>query len=171
MDSRPILLLAGLLATTAVVAQAYRWVDDDGVVHYSDRPQPGAEEIQLPKANTTTVRAYRPDKSEQDAQPTKAAPFNYKSLGITSPVAEETLWNIGGQLSVEVTLSPALQPGHQIRAYLDGERRTVSGLNFQLEEVWRGAHTLQAEVVDETGKLMIRSTPRRFYVQQNTVNF
>ena len=40
---------------------------------------------------------------------------------------------------------------------------------FAFEEVYRGVHNVQAEVLDETGKLMIRSLPNRFYVQQNTI--
>ena len=47
----------------------------------------------------------------------------------------------------------------------------MSGTSFQLQEVWRGVHNLQVEVVDETGQLMIRSQPNRYYVQQNTVGF
>jgi uncharacterized protein YjiK len=43
------------------------------------------------------------------------------------------------------------------------------GTSFQIEEVWRGVHNIQAEIIDDTGKLMIRSEPNRFYVQQNTV--
>jgi hypothetical protein len=45
----------------------------------------------------------------------------------------------------------------------------VSGPSFQLEEVYRGVHNLQAEIVDQSGKLMIRSRPNRFYVQQNSI--
>ena len=45
----------------------------------------------------------------------------------------------------------------------------VSGTAFQLQEVWRGMHNLQAEVLDETGQLMIRSEPIRFYVQQTSI--
>jgi hypothetical protein len=45
----------------------------------------------------------------------------------------------------------------------------VSGTSFQVEEVYRGAHNLQAEVIDQSGKLMIRSEPTRFYVQQNAI--
>lgn len=169
MDIRPILLLAALLASTATLAQAYRWVDENGVVHYSDRPQPGAEEIQLPKSNTTTVRRYQDD--EPEAPPPPAAPVGYQSLAISSPAAEETLWNIEGVLDVSLSVSPALMPGHRVRVYFDGEPRVVFGRTFQINEVWRGMHNLQAEVIDETGKLMIRSLPVRFYVQQSTVNF
>ena len=72
---------------------------------------------------------------------------------------------------MSLALSPALQPGHQVRVYFDGKPQMVSGTSFQLQEVWRGVHNLQAEVLDETGKLMIRSQPNRFYVQQATVAF
>ncbi len=53
--------------------------------------------------------------------------------------------------------------------YFDGEPTVVSGTSFQLEEVYRGVHNLQAEVIDEKGKLMIRSRANRFYVQQNAI--
>ena len=38
-----------------------------------------------------------------------------------------------------------------------------------MAEVWRGVHNLQAEVLDETGQMLIRSRTNRFYVQQTTV--
>jgi hypothetical protein len=70
-----------------------------------------------------------------------------------------------------VSLDPGLQPGHQLRAYFDGKMQPVSGTSFQLQDVWRGVHNIQVEVVDATGNVMIRSQPNRFYVQQNTVAF
>jgi hypothetical protein len=176
MDKRPIFLIATLLsAGTLLGEEAYRWVDEDGVVHYSDRPREGADKVVLPEANTTTVRRYErpsaaaaasdPDESEQQEE------VRYESLTITSPDAEETLWNIEGVLKVALDLKPGLDPGHQVRVYFDGEPQMVSGTSFQLQEVWRGAHNLQAEVLDAAGNVKIRSQPRRFYVQQNTVAF
>lgn len=183
MDKRPIFALVALLAAGSLIgearAEAYRWVDSEGVIHFSDRPEPGAERIVLPEANTVTVRQpARPNASARPADDGSANGSNddagfvrYDSLAVTSPAAEETLWNIEGVLNVSLALSPGLQPGHQVRVYFDGQMRTVEGTSFQLEEVWRGVHNIQAEVVDETGKLMIRSQPNRFYVQQNTVRF
>jgi hypothetical protein len=97
------------------------------------------------------------------------ARFRYESFAIASPAAEETLWNIEGVLNVSLALSPALRPGHQVRVYFDGTPQTVNGTSFQLQEVWRGVHNLQAEVVDETGQMKIRTQANRFYVQQSTV--
>jgi len=173
MESRSILLVLCLLAATAVLAQeAYRWVDEDGVVHYSDRPREGAEQIRLPAPNVAaTRRVTRPAATPKDDESTAAPAVRYDSIEIVSPAAEETLWNIEGVLSVSVALTPALRPGHQVRAYHNGQVRPVNGTSFQLQEVWRGSHNIQVEVVDETGKLMIRSKSSRFFVQQNTVGF
>ena len=162
-----------ILAAGAVMAQAYKWVDADGVVHYSDRPEKGAERIVLPQ----DTRRYSPPPAprstatrpaEKDAEAAPAA-FKYESIEFSTPAAEETLWNIESVLNVSLSVEPALQSGHQIRVYFDGEPRMVSGTSFQLEEVYRGVHNLQAEIVDEQGKLMIRSRANRFYVQQNAI--
>jgi hypothetical protein len=161
-----------ILAAGAVMAQAYRWVDADGIVHYSDRPQAGAERVVLPQSppRSAQTRAPRPTASRPTAE-TEPAPaaFRYESITFNSPAAEETLWNIEGVLNVSLNVEPALQTGHQIRVYFDGEPTVVSGTSFQLEEVYRGVHNLQAEVIDQTGKLMIRSRANRFYVQQNAI--
>jgi hypothetical protein len=162
-----------LAATVAPAQEAYRWVDEDGVVHYSDRPRDGAEQIELPTPNVTATRQRTtPATTSRDEAPAEESPVvRYDSIEVVSPAAEETLWNIEGVLSVSVALSPALQPGHQMRAYHNGQMTPVSGTSFQIQEVWRGSHNIQVEVVDETGKLMIRSKSTRFYVQQNTVGF
>jgi len=172
MEKRPIFILLGLLAATGVLAEAYTWTDEDGVVHYSDRPEPGAKRIVLPESNTVRARPVaRPQSAaaSEDGVSENSAPFRYESLEVSAPAPEETLWNIEGVLNVSLALNPGLQAGHQVRVYFDGTPRMASGTSFQIEEVYRGVHNIQAEVIDETGKLMIRSLPNRFYVQQNTV--
>lgn len=175
MYKRLFTTIAVLLAAGAVLAQAYRWVDEDGVVHFSDRPEPGAERIQLPESpapgpapasrSTTTSSAAAATVSEPEEEP-----VGYETLEITTPGPEETLWNIEGVLNVSLNLQPGLQPGHQVRVFFDGEQRLMSrSASFQIDEVYRGVHNIQVEVVNETGALMIRSQPNRFYVQQNSI--
>ena len=175
MQKRLSLLLLLLCACTAS-AQVYKWVDEDGVVHYSDQPVPGAERIDLPTRSSAppAAAAARPAAATPAARPAPAsrpaAPFSYTSLSVASPAAEQTLWNIGGQLTVNLSLQPGLRDGDRVRLYFDGTAsETQLGLSFQLQEVWRGEHNLQAEVIDANGQLMIRSEPIRFYVQQTSV--
>ena len=172
METRTILVLLGILAAPCALAdQAYVWTDEDGVVHYSDRPHPGARlvELQAPNASRAPARSGAEEPADGDEAEQAAAPFRYESLEVASPGPEETLWNIEGTLNVTLALTPALRPGHQVRVYFDGNPRIVTSTTFRLDEVWRGVHNLQAEVLDETGNMLIRSRTNRFYVQQNTV--
>lgn len=164
-----LLLAGGLLAS-----EAYKWVDADGVVHYSDRPEPGAQTIELPtyqppSGASTPIPDSRFTRRNETAAAEDAAPFRYESLTVASPAAEQTLWNIEGVLNVSLSLTPALQSGHRVRVYFDGTPQMVTGTSFRIEGVYRGQHNLQAEVIDQSGKLMIRSEPSRFYVQQNAI--
>ncbi|MBT8087864.1 MAG: DUF4124 domain-containing protein [Gammaproteobacteria bacterium] len=171
MDIRIVIVIIGLLAGGAAYAQAYTWTDEDGVVHYSDRPRPGATEVDLGQYSAPSAAPRRPVRRSAPVTTRDDEPevFSYESLVVASPEAEQTLWNIGGVMTVSLALSPALQPGHRVRVYYDGNPREVAGLSFQLQEVYRGAHNLQAEVLDENGSVMIRSQPSRFYVQQTSI--
>jgi hypothetical protein len=162
-----------LVAAMALADGAYRWVDEDGIVHFSDVPVEGAEVVNISEYSRTTgaslTRARPENRSARGDAATPAPAFRYESISIDVPGAEETLWNIEATLNVTVNVIPPLQSGHQIRAYFDGESRMVGSTSFTIEEVFRGVHNLQVEIVDSTGKLMIRSVTNRFYVQQNTV--
>ena len=173
METRAILALLGLFVAAAASADVWRWVDENGVVHFSDTPVEGAERIDVSESSRTTgARVFTPaPQFAPDAEPAPEVQeeFRYESLTVVSPAAEETLWNIEGTMSVSLAVTPGLQSGHQVRVYFDGEPRMVNSTSFTINEVFRGVHNIQAEVLDETGKLMIRSQPNRFYVQQTTV--
>lgn len=174
MLKRSIIAVISTLAASAILAQTYKWTDEDGLVHYSDRPTEGAEEVQLPSDGDRSRPASRPivRKAAGTAADSKVETlaFRYESLSIESPRAEETLWNLEGVLKVTLIAKPALQPGHRLRVYFDGTPRMVGSANFQIDEVYRGEHNIQAEIIDKSDTLLIRSAPSRFYVQQNTIN-
>jgi len=174
MLMRIFFVLVAALAAGTVLAQAYKWVDENGVVHYSDVPREGAEQIQLPSDGRRPQRpAYSPPPQSQDDatadEATAPTVFSYENIEIVAPAPEETLWNIEGVLNVALRVSPALRPQDQVRVYFDGQEQMVTGTNFQIQEVYRGVHNIQAEIIDSTGRLMGRSLPNRFYVQQNTI--
>ena len=105
MEKRPILILLALFAGGAALADTYTWTDDEGIVHYSDRPHPGAKRIIIDAPNPS--RSFAPRRAANagatnDASTTDAGkPFRYESFEIVSPAAEETLWNIEGVLNVK----------------------------------------------------------------------
>jgi hypothetical protein len=167
---RTIVAFFAVITAGVALAQAYRWVDENGVVHYSDRPVEGAEQIVLPKSSPPSrpVATFARETADPDAGEPQE-PFSYETIEVVSPAPEETLWNIEGVLSVALDIQPALRPTDQLRVYFDGEVRRVSGNNFQIQEVYRGAHNIQAEILDANGEIVGRSQPNRFYVQQNSI--
>jgi|SRR5690606_9616040 len=170
--------LALTIAAAAGPASAvtvWRWVDQDGVVHYSDRPVEGADRIELSGAQTfpgnpAATIAARPGVSTEEEAPEQDV-VAYRRFEIVSPAQQETLWNIGGTLTVTVQLEPALQPGHRLDVYLDGERRNLGATSTELSvpEVHRGVHTLQGVIVDQSGSEILRSLAVTFMVQQTSV--
>jgi hypothetical protein len=171
MLKRIFIVSIAVLTASVVMAQAFRWIDSDGTVHYSDRPTEGAEQIYLPESNRGTRPYARPAALAATADDTAgpSGPFSYDSIEVSAPGPEETLWNIAGVLNVTLNVQPSLQAGHRVRVYFDGEASLVSGSSFQIQEVHRGVHNIQAEVLDENGQLLGRSQPNCFYVQQNSI--
>ena len=167
------LLIACLLATQVLAQQAYRWTDENGQVHYSDRPAPGATEVSLSGAQGYSPVTAPPQAAPQvtDEPPEEEAPAAYTAFNVVQPAQQETLWNIGTTLNVQVEIAPALQAGHHLGAYLDGQLVDVgaTGTQFQLTDVFRGLHDLQAVILDANGEDVLRSLPVSFMVQQTSI--
>ena len=158
-----------LLSTSISAQEAWRWVDDKGVVHFSDTPRPGAERVELQSAQGFAAPAV------QDAPATAAAgdaePFQYEQLEVASPIQDETLWNIETELSVRIAVAPSLRPGHALRLLVDGQSVTeepVRATQFTVGGVYRGTHTATVTVVDQDGETLQQSDPVTFHVKQST---
>jgi hypothetical protein len=166
-----LMLLSALSGTAASAAPAWTWVDEEGTRHYSDRPVPGAEQVELIGAQsfgaTRAPRATR-DSGQGTTAGVPGAP--YQSIEVVSPAEQETLWNIGTNLPVQVRFQPALQPGHRYDLLYDGQRRNLNTATARvtLPDVYRGEHTLQVVVIDSAGTEVMRSPARVFFVQQTS---
>jgi uncharacterized protein DUF4124 len=163
-----LILLSALLGTAATAAPAWTWVDANGTVHYSDRPVPGARQVELAGAQGFGTQGAARAARAGDETATPGAPYQ---VDVVSPADQETLWNIGTQLPVQVRIQPELQNGHRYDLVYDGQRRNVntSAGRVTLPDVFRGAHTLQVVIIDSAGAEIMRSAPRTFFVQQTSV--
>src|SRR5262245_7864251 len=154
-----LILLSAVLGSAASAAPAWTWVDAAGTRDYLDRLVPGAERVELVGAqgfSSGTSRAARAPRAGDAAGDPGAA---YQSIEVVSPADQETLWNIGTNLPVQVRFQPALQPGHRYDLVYDGQRRNVNTATprVTLPEVYRGEHTLQVVVLDSAGTEVMRS--------------
>jgi hypothetical protein len=170
-----LILLFGLLVSSAQGTPAWTWVDANGQVHFSDTPVPGAKRIEL--ANAQAFGAAPRQSATRDST-TAAAPeqpadreSRYRTFNITSPKQQETLWNTGSVVTVQIALEPRLQQGHRLDVFLDGERRNLSATSttLTLSDVFRGIHTIQAVIVDQSGEEVLRSLATTFMVQQTSI--
>jgi hypothetical protein len=159
----------------AVASEMWRWVDERGVVHFADKPHPGAERVNIQPAQTFPA----PDLA-QPAEPPRADPppvrqpvrqplFAYTRFTIVSPAEGETLWNIGSELNVQLAIEPPLAPHHTLRLFLDGaevEALPQGSTQFTISEVYRGERRLRAAIADELGRELASTAPVVFFVQQ-----
>src|SRR5262245_7944048 len=97
-----LILLSALSGTAVSAAPAWTWVDEQGTRHYSDRPVPGAEQVELAGAQAfgSTPRAQRAQRASGQGDTAGVPGAPYQSLEVVSPAEQETLWNIGTQLPV-----------------------------------------------------------------------
>ena len=164
-----LIFLVVLSSQAALAVPVWTWVDADGLVHYSDTPVPGARQIELGPAQGFSAPPPAPRSPAAEPSPDSAAP--YQTLSVASPAAQETLWNIGGNLPVLIELAPALLPGHRLDVLLDGQRVGLDTNRLQLTvpNVFRGQHTLQAVVVATDGRVVQSSPAVSFVVQQTSI--
>ncbi|WJW75524.1 DUF4124 domain-containing protein [Thiohalobacter sp. IOR34] len=158
------LALLPLLAEAAV----YKWVDENGTVHFSDKPHPNAEQIRLPKPSTYTPP---PLPSSQPAVKKPAAAPGYERLQILEPQNDATIRNDAGEFSVRLLLQPDLRRGlgHRVLVELDGKVYPLdSGLEYRFRNIDRGSHVLRARVVDGDGKELIASEPLTFHLLRHS---
>jgi Domain of unknown function (DUF4124) len=168
---RTALILLGVLLAAAASATTYKWVDNKGVTHYSDRPEPGAEIVDLRPAQTfdapAPAGAQRPQARDQEA--TDAVRYQ---LDVWKPENNETFQNTGNIVPVRLRLEPDLQDGHAIWVYMDGKRvdgLAAGGTSFDVPNVERGTHTLTVVVADLSGKTIVSSPSITFHLHQQSL--
>lgn len=166
------LLLFCLVLPLESWGEIYRWVDEQGSTVYSDVPKPGAKVVDLPPLPAFSPPA--PGKPSETRQPAEQAAHPYTVLAIVKPAANETIHDSDtGTLQVEINLSPNLQTGHghRIKVFLDGASlpQTYSSTGFSLPDIDRGPHSLQVEVVDQSGQALIASRPVAFHMWQGSL--
>lgn len=166
-------IFLGLLVISFMVVAdpLYKWVDDKGNVHYSDKPQPGAKKIVLPKASTFNPALMTPPQSSasdsdhrhqvSDAG-TAAAAVSYTAIVISSPKDQDTLWNTDS-VTVSVATTPAWQATDDVTISVDGSSQTVKGTSATFAGLDKGQHTASASVNG------LKSPAVTFYIQKTSI--
>lgn len=162
----------GLLAAfTVQAAVIYKWVDADGVVHYSDQSSPGAEKIvtagpATPAASTARSASTPSASLQQAAQPAQGG-LHYTEFSITSPSPEQTFFG-DDVVAVHLNLNPTLRPNQAITWHLNGKQLDFppDAVSFALPRLDRGTYALAATITDQQTSESQTSNSVTFFVRQ-----
>jgi hypothetical protein len=157
--------LMSVVSAVALSATVYKWVDENGVTHYSDQPHENAEKVQI--AQPQTYSAPRPVARSSQAPAQPAA--NTYTCQVTQPAPDQSFPN-ATSVTVGAAISPSPQSGDQGFLLLDGARLpNWSGGSVTIDPIERGTHSLQAIVQDSSGKVLCQSPTVSFTILQPSV--
>ncbi|MEF2484053.1 DUF4124 domain-containing protein [Vibrio mimicus] len=193
-SSRPLLLLISLLWVPQIAAQnAYTWVDEKGVIHFSDSPQSDkAKSIHLPdfeaqapapsfdstqpiekEAVDTALAeaaAIEEEKTETAAPPTTPQTLEPLKITLVSPKHDDTVRSNSGTIIIRSELNRKLAIGEQLQLMMDG-RPYGAPTNqpvWELKNIDRGTHTFTIQAI-ENGKLIASSSIITVHLHRATV--
>ncbi|HEY2808702.1 MAG TPA: DUF4124 domain-containing protein [Steroidobacteraceae bacterium] len=164
--------LLSLASSLVLAATVYKWVDENGTVHYSDQPHPNAQKIQVQAAQTYPASASATAVASAAAalEHPASAPA-YRGCAIVSPQDGASFANVD-EMSVSVRTDPSLHSGDQVFILMDGTAvngGNATGTQFSISPVERGEHVLEAVVRDSSGNLMCQTPGVTVAVHQNSV--
>ncbi len=164
MRGLPLLLLLAVSAS-ASSATVYKWVDDNGVVHFSDQPNPKAEKLTIPGAQTYGAQAAA------IAAPAAAAPRPAATpvCVIDTPAAGQAFldtFSISGHVTL-ANLGAAAQATLRMDG-LDISALLGPGGSFAVSQVDRGEHTLTLQVTNARGEVICEGTAVTFSIRQRS---
>jgi len=167
MMQRILFTLISLACSVAFATTVYKWVDDNGVIHYSDQPHPNAQKLQVQGVQTysssaASVRA--PAESESGSAPANP----YKGCAIAQPLDQQNLPN-AQSVFIRVAADPVPRGADRIYLTMDGQGLNggqATGLSFNVTPIDRGAHTVSAQIRGPDGTILCQTPNVTFYVQQ-----
>ena len=157
-----------LLCMSASAHVVYKTIMADGTVVYSDIRSEGAVSVNLLSINTVVATALNNTASQlvnRNNAVTKRRPEVPYLVSIRYPEAEQTLRDNAGMVNIRADVSPKKAGRFQF-VFDDQVIKTQSKGLFQLENVNRGAHIIQVNFLDNSGKILASSKQQTFYLHK-----
>jgi uncharacterized protein DUF4124 len=152
--------------------QVYKWVDKDGVTHYSSQPpSQNATPAKLPPLQTykggTSPNLNKYQKPETKGG-SNVAPRS--QIDVVTPSHDETFRS--GAVPVAVVVTPQLDEGQRLIYLLDGAPASAptTDTSYALTNVERGSHTVSVTLIDAAGEQVGSSTGVTFHMKTPTVD-
>lgn len=167
-----------MMSCTAQAARVYSWTDANGVTHYTDAPPPGknAKEIDLRVSPLigTTPHSVQVDNfnSLTGVDARKAQEATQLTIELLSPEPGSTLRDNTGNIVFQGQIHPQAPVQFDVRLILDGKAAPLvhNSLAIRVENLDRGAHEAQLELLAKDGTILAKSKLATFYLHRTTVD-
>jgi hypothetical protein len=164
---RILFTLMSLACSVALATTVYKWVDENGVIHYSDQPHEHAQKLQVQGVQTysSSAAAVR-GPAESDSSSPSANP--YKGCAIAQPLDQQNLPN-AQSVFIRVAADPVPRGGDRVFITMDGQGLNggqATGMSFNVTPIERGAHSVQAQIRGPGDQVLCQTPTVTFYVQQ-----
>jgi hypothetical protein len=162
------LVLSLFAAFGCQAAVIYKWVDADGVTHYSDQSSPGAEKIYTATSSGSAGPAARPAEGSSPVPKAAAASaLGYSEFSIVSPTSEQSFFG-DEVITVNLNLVPSLKPRQEITWHLNGRQleSPPDAVSLILPRLDRGTYALAATITDQSSGESQSSNSVTFFVRQ-----
>lgn len=166
MMRRALFTLISLAATVAFATTIYKWVDENGVIHYSDQPHPNATKLQVSGVQTYSSSAASVPAPNLGSE--EKAPNPYRGCVIAQPLDQQNLPN-AQSVFIRVQSDPLPRPADRVYITMDGQNLNSgepTGLSFNVTPIERGSHTVQAQIRGSSQDVLCQTPVVTFYVQQ-----
>ncbi|WP_325891165.1 DUF4124 domain-containing protein [Grimontia sp. NTOU-MAR1] len=168
------MLLFGALSVSASAGDYYRWVDENGTLHFSDSPPSVGLELEvelstipLPSQGSSIVASP----TSPEAPPAPGAPETpplASSISLLTPDDEATVRSNEGNITLNISTDLPLGRNQSIRAVVDGKKQPASkGASLTLTNVDRGTHTIKVQLLQD-GKVIAASHSVTVYLHRAT---
>jgi hypothetical protein len=153
--------------------RVYKWIDSDGKTHFSDKARPGTPMVTVTTNNLFSNDDVFPEQDEEQTNQTeksKKPPIIYNA-SITSPKNDASVRSNNGLVVVQVSTTPKLEANHKLQLYVDSEKKEEpqSSTTIRVQNMDRGTHQLQVQILDEKGKTTAETEAISFHLLRATV--
>jgi len=154
-------IFAWILLLTCSFANAqtiYQSTDKNGNPVFTDQPQPSAKPVEVKSTNTTP--GVIPTTSRPQSEGIKLSGYSAVQLVVPSSIP-----NGLAPTTIGISIQPKLQPEHHWELLLDGQLQAEGqAASTTIEQMARGDHQLQLQIIDQNGNTVGSSEPISVFV-------
>lgn len=185
---RTLLIAFGISANAAATDNDTQiWKEEkNGVTIYTDTPSDSRQPVLLSpnttfSTTTTTTPIKNPSNTTNSVSQASNEPRQATAnLTLISPINEQAIRANNGTIQVRFSLNPILSDGHTLQWVIDDKSpqnvafaKKASDQPFQefnLINLDRGQHSIQLQLLDNSGKIIAKTPLTVFYVLRHHIN-